>query len=155
RLGAHVDFRGRVFPHQHHGEAGLEAVLRLQLRDGSRDTLAQPCGKRLTVNHLCRHDGVLSSSAKRSSCAVASPSIHINLSRAVSPRRIRTYDLATPNALATIATTAVLAAPSAGGAATFTSSRNCPASSFEALTMASRPPLGVTRTETRRPPSVF
>src|SRR5262245_42507446 len=79
------------------------------------------------------------------------PSIFSRLSRAVAPATRLTSRGGTPSALATSLISAALASPSLAAARTRTLSTQRPSASCSIPSMASRPPLGVSRTASATP----
>ena len=62
---ADVDLACRVFAHQHHGKAGLDALLVFQLRHMGRHLRPHIGRKGLAVDHLGRHLILLQTAAAK------------------------------------------------------------------------------------------
>src|SRR4030095_2046274 len=128
-LVLHIDLAGRVLAHEHHGQAGREAVPGLQRAHLLRDVPAQAGRKGLAVDDLAVgdrrvvHADALNPSSQRSSACIrraGSPCKWIILRRSVAPATTAKADLGKPRAFASSAITAALALPSSGASVTAT-----------------------------------
>src|SRR5262249_12219969 len=160
-LVLHIDLAGGVLAAPHDGQAGGEAVLRLQRAHLLRDAAAQTGRKGLAVDDLAVgggrrvvHADVLNSSSQGSSACIrraGSPCKWIILRRPEAPATTAKAAFGMPQALASSAITAALALPSSGAAVTATFSATPPSASGTKPSIRLRRALGRTRTHSRTP----
>src|SRR5208282_2296262 len=147
-LVADIDLACGIVAHENGRKTGHEIVLALQPRGFRDHALPELRRKRLAVDDFSRHLH-RPIAASFSAIVFASPSTSISLRRAVSPPAIVIADFGRPSVSARSATSALLALPASGAAATRILSSFAPSALSIQPSMASRPPLGVRRIASR------
>ena len=119
-LGAHIDLTGGIIAHQHNRQTGLLSVHALIMGRLSGHFFPQRGRNHFAVNPLCRHEGdpSLFNRSNVSCNAARSISTSTVFKRAVWPVSNLIFDLGICKNAASVATRAVLAAPSSGTART-------------------------------------
>src|SRR5258706_3591312 len=146
-FGRDVNRACGIVADQNHGDARRDAVLGHEarsLRGHARPQLARECP---AVDRSGVHPA-LPAGARRAR-TLESPSTSISFTREDAPETIRTLDFFTPTVRAINSTSALLAFPSSGAAATRALRSAFPAASLDQPSIASRPPFGVNLTQKR------